>query len=191
MNACYVLLVVTVVLNLTQGLSLAKRNAIIENTSEEGGMRASEELQTPLRGLSEEMQMPSRGGGLSEELQMPSHGRGLSEEMQMPSRGGGLSEEMQMPSRGGGLSEEMQMPSRGGGLSEDMQMPSRGGGLSEEMQTPLRGKNTEENFVPLRRMSEEVDMDDIALREMEAPWETYDVVPFKSQASAKKRPARG
>ena len=94
------------------------------------------------------------------------------------------SEELQTPLRG--LSEEMQMPSRGG-LSEEMQMPSRGGELSEEMQTPLRGKNTEENFVPLRRMSEEVDMDDIALREMEAPWETYDVIPFKSQASAKKR----
>ncbi|KAL5250395.1 hypothetical protein ACHWQZ_G016206 [Mnemiopsis leidyi] len=131
MNSHNVLVVFTICLHATYGLSIVKRSADF----------AEEEMQTPLRGLSEEMQMPSRGGGLSEE-------------MQMPSRGGGLSEEMQMPSRGGGLSEEMQMPSRGGGRSEEM------------MQTPLRGRNAEENFVPLRRMSEELNNDDLALQEM-------------------------
>ena len=104
-------------------------------------MRESEDSQTPLRGLSEEMQMPSRGGG--------------------------------------GLSEEMQMPSRGGG------------GLSEDMQTPLRGRNTEENLVPLKKMSEEMAVNDLVLQETEsaisadkneAPWESYDSIPYKGQA---------
>ncbi|KAL5250391.1 hypothetical protein ACHWQZ_G016206 [Mnemiopsis leidyi] len=156
MNSHNVLVVFTICLHATYGLSIVKRSADF----------AEEEMQTPLRGLSEEMQMPSRGGGLSEE-------------MQMPSRGGGLSEEMQMPSRGGGLSEEMQMPSRGGGRSEEM------------MQTPLRGRNAEENFVPLRRMSEELNNDDLALQEMNEAAQDEVPLDMDSPIVPYNRPARG